>query len=210
MKIYIRYWVLALILGVAACASTPVHYYTLLEPATATASLSPPAAFMIDVLPVDVPVQLDQPQWVVRQGDTGVAILDGVRWAGPLGDELRTAVSVQLVQRLGTQDVDGLSPPKGMPVMSIKLHVQRFDAWPGHAVQLDADWSLGFADDTSQGHVICHGWFNEVAPGGYSELARAQQRAVASLAARIAEQVSESARARRTTCLVPTWAAPTR
>lgn len=202
MKVYIRCWVWALMLGLAACASTPVRYYTLLEPATAL-SLSPPAAFMVDVLPVDVPAQLDQPQWVVRQGDTGMQILDGERWAGPLGDELRAALSAQLVQRLGTQDIAGLSPPRGVPGMRIKLHVRHFDAWPGQTVQLDADWSLGFADDTSQAHMICHGRFNEAAPGGYTELARAGQRAVASLAARIAEQASESAGARRMTCSTP-------
>jgi len=88
----------ALALALAACSSSPpVHYYTLLAPSVATSANEQPAPFLIDVLPVGLPVQLDQSSLVVRQGDSGIAVLDGERWAGLLADELRTAIAHRLV-----------------------------------------------------------------------------------------------------------------
>ncbi|MBB6245053.1 PqiC family protein [Rhodanobacter sp. A1T4] len=200
MNLSIRHCVIVLTFGLTACASAPVHYYTLLEPVTTTSPALPPASFLIDVLPIGVPAQLDQPQWVARQGDSGIAVLDGERWAAPLSDELRAALSAQLVQRLGTLDIAGLPQPINTPVLRIKLQVHRFDAWPGQTVQLDADWSLGYADDVNHVHLICRGQFNETAPGGYPELARAEQRAVGKLAIQIAEDASGWTRANQAKC----------
>lgn len=50
-----------------ACASPPVHYYSLLAPSGETITTKPPAPFMVDVLPVGIPSQNDQSQLVVRQ-----------------------------------------------------------------------------------------------------------------------------------------------
>ncbi|MDR3518089.1 MAG: PqiC family protein [Azospirillaceae bacterium] len=191
----------AFALGLAACTSSaPVHYFTLLAPAAASATAGPPAPFLIDVLPVGIPAQLDQPQLVVRQGDSGVTVLDGERWAGPLDDEFRSALSTALTGRLRTQDIADLAAPAGKPVLRIKLEVRRFDAWPGQRVQLDADWSLGFADDAGNARLACHGQFDEPASGGYPELVEAEQRAVAKMAARIAGDASGWARSRNTDC----------
>ena len=177
----------ALALALAACSSSPpVHYYTLLAPSVAASANEQPAPFLIDVLPVGLPVQLDQSSLVVRQGDSGIAVLDGERWAGPLADELRTALSAALTSRLATRDVAGLARPKDKSVLRIKLEVRRFDAWPGRNVVLDADWSLGFADAAENSRLLCHGRFEAPASGGTEELALAGQRAVAALAARIA------------------------
>lgn len=202
MNILIRCGVMAWAFALAGCASAPMHYYTLLPPSTAMMPETSPVPFVIDVLPVGVPVQLDQPQLVVRQGDNGVAILDSHRWVAPLSDELRAALSAYLVQRLGTQDVAGLPPPTSTPVLRIKLHVHRFDAWVGKTVQLDADWSLSFANDQRHAHLICSGQFNEAAPGDYTELVRAQQRAIASLAAQVAEDASQWSRSGQAMCSV--------
>jgi len=180
----------ALAFGLGGCASAPVHYYTLLAPPAKVATAEQPAGFLIEVLPVGVPAQLDQPQLVVRDGGSRVAVLDGERWAGTLGEELRSALSAALTQRLGTQDIAGLARPAGKPVLRIKLQVRRLDTWPGERAQLQADWSLGFADVTGS-RWVCGGTFDEAAPGGYAELVQAQQRMVAALAARIATDARE-------------------
>jgi uncharacterized lipoprotein YmbA len=142
---------------------------------------------MIDVLPVGVPVQIDQPQWVVRVGDNGVGVLEGERWSAPLSDELRSALSAELAHRLDTQDASGLTPSSEKPVLRIKVQVRRFDNWPGRQVELSASWSLSFADDGAPARLICQGQFREVALGGYAQLAKAQQRIVAALGERIAQ-----------------------
>lgn len=170
--------------GLAGCASAPVHYHTLLAPA-GQETAARPSPFVVDVLPVGVPVQADLAQFVVRQGAGGVAVLDGERWAAPLGDEVRAALSAALVHGLGTQDVAGLARPADSQVMRIKVQVRRFDLWPGQRAQLDADWSLGVADEPGRARLTCRGRFDAPAPGGYPALVQAQQKLVLALADRI-------------------------
>ena len=59
-----------------ACASAPMHYYTLLPSAAAEAP-NPAGSLAFELLPVSVPAQVDQPQLVVREGGQSVALLDG-------------------------------------------------------------------------------------------------------------------------------------
>ncbi|MBC8746669.1 ABC-type transport auxiliary lipoprotein family protein, partial [Paraburkholderia podalyriae] len=69
-----------------------------------------------------------------------------------------------------------------------------------HAVQLEADWSLGFAQDPNGARLACHTQLQEAAPGGYADLVRAQQLAIASLAGRIAEDARGWAQSRQRGC----------
>jgi uncharacterized protein len=187
--------------ALAACSSSPpVHYHTLLAPVASAQIASANAPFLIEVLPVGIPPQLDQAQLVVRQGNSQIAVVDGERWAGPLADEFRNALSTQLTQRLHTQDVAGLTAPKDQPVLRIKVQVRRLDAWPGQSVQLEADWSLGVAQQPGNARFICHGQFQEPAAGGYAELVQAQQRSIAALAARVAEQAQAWVNSQTATC----------
>ncbi|ELY2785163.1 PqiC family protein [Klebsiella pneumoniae] len=201
MKRYRYYGFLAPVLFLNACASPPVHYYSLVAPPRGTITTEPPAPFLVDVLPVGIPSQNDQSQLVVRQGTTGAFVLDNERWTGPLDDEIRTALSSVLTQQLATQDVAGLPQTSGRPVLRIKLQLRRFDAWPGQRVQLDADWSLGFAHEAGSPRMICRGYLDEPAPGGYPEMVQAQQRLVAALASRIATDARAWARSRQAACV---------
>lgn len=200
MKRLVRLCQLAAVVGLTACSSAPVHYHTLLAPTEQVAATGQPAPFLIEVLPVGIPVQLDQPQLVVRQGDSGVAVLDGERWAGPLGDELREALSAKLTRRLATQDIAGLARPNDKQVMRVKVQVRRFDIWPSQRSQLDADWSLGIADEAGNARLTCRGQFDATAHGGYPELVQAQQRLIAELAARIAADARAWSLSRNAAC----------
>lgn len=191
-------------LGLTACASSPVHYYTLMAPALASgASTKPPLAFRLDVLPVGMPAAIDRQTLVVRQGENGIAILDGERWTAPFADEFRDALSDDLTRRLGTQDVAGLPRAKGDRVLRVKLQVRRLDAWLGQRVQLEADWTLGFVSDSANKPLTCHAQFDIAAPGSYPELVGAQQRAIALLAAAITEDTRRLADSPSTPCFVP-------
>ena len=171
----------------SACASTPVHYYTLSSPPSTVQQTTPPD-FVLDVLPVGMPVQLDQPQLVVRQGATDVMVLDTERWLSAMNEEVRNALSAALTAQLGTQDVAGLPHPSSVPVVKVKLQVRRLDAWLGQQVQLDADWSLELAKKDGGAHKVCQTHVNVPAQGGYPELVLAQQRAIAVLAGQMAVQ----------------------
>jgi hypothetical protein len=166
-----------------------------------------PAPFLIDVRPVGVPTQLDQSPLVVRQGDSGWLVLDGERWASPLGDELRGALSSELAALLDTQDINGLPVPSGKSVLSVKVQIRRFDAWPRQRVQLVADWSLGFTNQSGDQHLIRTGSFVEAASGDYPEIVRAEQRATMDLARRIASDARSLMQSRpfeHVTCEPPT------
>jgi uncharacterized lipoprotein YmbA len=195
-----RWCGLAAVAGLTACSSAPVHYHTLLVPGGERTVAGQAAPFAVEVLPVGVPVQVDQPQLVVRQGASGVAVLDGERWAAPLGDEVRAALSAALARRLGTQDVAGLARPGDRQVVRIKVQVRRFDIWPGQRAQLDADWSLGIADEAGHARLTCRGQFDAAAPGGYPELVQAQQKLVAALADRIGADAQAWWQARTGAC----------
>lgn len=188
--------------GLTACSSTPpVHYHTLLDagPAASNAQAAP---FLIEVLPVGVPAQLDQAQMLVHEAD-GLLLLDNERWAGPLGDEIRGNLSAALMRDLRTQDVAGLTRPAGKPLLRIKVQVRRMEAWLGQQVQLEADWSIGVADDAANAggaRLTCRGRFDQNAGAGYPGLVQAQKQALGALAARIAADAQAWAGSRSAGC----------
>ncbi|MDR2788891.1 MAG: PqiC family protein [Candidatus Accumulibacter sp.] len=188
----------SLLLG--TCSSAPVRYHTLL-PATDRASVDRHASgFLIELLAVGIPAHLDQPQLVVRRGATGIVVLDGERWAGPLSEELRNALSVGLASRLQTRDVAGLAKPALKPVLRIQVEVRRLDVWPGDKVRLDASWVLGFADEAANVRLICGSQFESPVPGDYPELVLGQQRVIAALAERIATDARRWENSRAADC----------
>ncbi|WP_458069389.1 PqiC family protein [Rhodanobacter sp. BL-MT-08] len=183
-------WGIALTL--AGCASAPLHYYTLVPPATDptsdTASSSPAMASLpFELLPVTVPAQVDQPQLVVRDGSQGVALLNGERWIAPLGDELRSALSTDLARQLHSEDVSAL-PGNDKPLLRIKLDVRRFDSLPGSYALIDGSWSvrLMHGGNGQGGALSCNSRVSETVGAGYDALVQGHQRAIARLAAQIA------------------------
>ncbi|MEM5386345.1 PqiC family protein [Paraburkholderia phymatum] len=175
-------------LMLAACASAPVHYYTLVQPrpSRSAVTVSAAAPFAVDVFPVGVPAQLDQQQLVVRESGGSVAVLDGERWVSPLGDELRSAISSGVVDQLGTYDIAGLPRPQDRAVVTIRVQIRRLDAWAGRSVQLEADWSTGVRQKAGNARVTCHTYLEKATQGGYPEMVRAQQQVVGLLASQIA------------------------
>ncbi|WP_434461802.1 membrane integrity-associated transporter subunit PqiC [Serratia plymuthica] len=172
---------LMLMVSLTACSSPSVHYHTLVAPAADPPPVQP-APFLIAVLPVGIPPQIDLPQLVVRQGQSGALVLENERWLSPLGDEIRTALSAELVQRLGTQDIAGLAKAGETPTVRIQLEIRRFDAWPGRAVELDAGWSLNV-----QGRrLVCRSRLTQAVQPGYTAMLQGQQQVIGNLAGRIA------------------------
>jgi len=173
-------------LALGACASAPIRYHTLVAPPSEAAFPGQRAPFLIEVLPVGIPEQLNRPQFVVRYGDNGLTVLETERWASMLDDEIRQALSAALTQQLGSKDIAGLTRSVQAPVVRVKLQVRRFDAWLGTKVHLNAGWSLAVVGKVKEGGLTCGGQFSLSAPGGYVELVQAQQQAISLLAERIA------------------------
>lgn len=184
----LRPWIpLAAALGLAGCASAPLHYYTLMTPAGSTAgNAAAPAPYPFELLPVGVPAQVDVPQLVVREGGQGVQPLDGQRWIAPLGDEVRGALAADLARALGVADMSGL-PGNGQPRLRIKLDVRRFESVPGNHALIDAAWSLRLTGGSGgQDALACSSRISEPVAAGYDALVAGHQQVLAALAGRIA------------------------
>ena len=182
-----RSWILAgaVALGLAGCASAPLHYYTLIAPAGGVAPAAP-APYPFELLPVAVPAQVDVPQLVVREGGQGMLPLDGQRWIAPLGDEIRGALAADLARALGVPDMSGL-PGNGRPRLRVKLDVRRFESVPGSHALIDAAWSLRLVGGSGgQDALTCTSRVSEPVTAGYDALVAGHQQALAALAASIA------------------------
>ncbi len=185
IRIAMRVLTACAILGLAGCASAPLHYYTLVTPASAPANAGQPAGLPFELLPVSVPAQVDQPQLLVRQGGQGVALLGSERWIAPLGDEVRSAMSADLAAELNSQDVSGL-PGNGKPRLRIKLDLRRFDSEPGSYALIEAAWSVRLSGADHAEPVACSSRIRETVAPGYAALVQGHQRALGQLAAQVA------------------------
>lgn len=128
----------------AGCAGSPsARYYTLqTEPQAVEASSR--VDYQIEVLPVSVPQQADQPQIMLResQDDGALTPMYSDRWSAPLADEIRSALADRLTSQLGALDVQTLAPAQDVPVWRIQVDVQRFDMIVGGYARLDATWRV--------------------------------------------------------------------
>ncbi len=184
-SIVVRALAVVITTALASCASAPTNFYTLQQSAV-TQREAPAAApvFLIDVQPVAVPAEVDQPQLLVRQSEQRVAVLDGEHWAAPLSAELRDALATDLVDALGVRDVHGLAHVPATPVYRIQVEVRRFDSWPGHHALIDADWTI--RSDAERAVASCASHASEDIEPGYDALVQGHQRALARIATDIA------------------------
>jgi uncharacterized lipoprotein YmbA len=187
----------ALALGLAACASQPAHYYTLLAPASSVSGSAATAPFQFELMPVSIPAQVDQPQLVIRQGGQGVTPLSGERWIAPLAEEVRGALSADLAQALHAQDATGL-PGGGKPRLRIKVDLRRFDSAPGQYALVDAAWSVRQLQGDAT--LACTSQVRELVGAGYDALVEGHQRALAALAGQIARAAGAVAAGQTPAC----------
>lgn len=171
-------------LGLAACSSAPTHYYTLMPTATdsAQANLSAPG-FQFEMQSVLIPVQVDQPQVVVRKGGSALAILETERWSAPLADEFHDSLVNQMELKLGTRDVAGLPKTSGRQILSLQTDVRRFDSLAGQYALIDVVWSISLrGDGEKRRSLTCSSIIRETAGPSVQDLVLAHQRAIGQLA----------------------------
>ncbi|MBI6750534.1 PqiC family protein [Pseudomonas syringae] len=207
MTLRLKLMVLAAAVGLGACTSTQTHYYTLIAPMSATSTAaSKPMPFQFEMLPVIMPVQVDQPPLVVRQGNGSLAILDTERWGSPLGDEFHDALTPQLERRFGSRDMAGLPKNSDQPTLSIRTDVRRFESMPGNYALIDVVWTLGLREagataGSKRQSLTCSSMIREEAGEGMENLIIAHQKAVAQLADKIAVTAASWTAQRASRCL---------
>jgi uncharacterized lipoprotein YmbA len=154
----------------AACRSDPIQFHTLTPTQPAVNSRST-AGIQIEML--TVPPQVDRPQIVVREGNTGMAILETEWWGASLVDELRSALTDQMINN---------NPQRRV---SVRLEVQRFDSIPGQYGLLDVKWRLRTNNGSESLMDTCRSTLQTPSGPSIDELVAAQQNNVRRLAALI-------------------------
>ncbi len=175
------------LLAALGCRSAGTHYYTLVsaaedKPAPITADVQ------LDVLPVDVPPDVDRQQLVVRQGEGEVTPVETRSWIAPLPRELRRAFSDDLGRYLGARDIAGVTPAEGVPLVRVKLAVQRFESVLGKHALIEAVSTVR-DPGTSAPALVCSHRASEDAKGEYAGLAEAHQRALAAIAKQVGDEI---------------------
>jgi uncharacterized lipoprotein YmbA len=171
MALPLKITVLAACMLLGACRSDPISFHTLTP--VQVGSARPGAQIPIEA--ITVPPQVDRPQIVIRQGNSGLAILETQWWGASLADELRSAL------------VDQLSNSSGRGDVSVRIEVQRFDSIPGQYALIDAKWRLRPLGDTDSGLVTCRSTLQTPSGPSINELVTAQQNNVKRLAALISQ-----------------------
>lgn len=182
-----RALLLGSLLSLGACSSTALQYHTLIPAQPALSQAQQPVDFQLQLMPVRIPVQIDQPSLVIRQNDGQLSILENALWASPPADEFHDALAFELEQRLGTRNLSGLPGNPGQPVLTVRTDVRRFDSLPGSHAALDVVWSLSFSNSPAHSHSLtCASTITEPASSGLDSLVTAHQRAIGKLAEEIA------------------------
>ncbi|MCY0388865.1 PqiC family protein [Robbsia sp. Bb-Pol-6] len=187
----------ALLLG--ACAHTPdSRFFTLSGSTPDNAGAAPGATvdgtalpmatpLLIEVLPVNIPGQVSRPQIVSTTGAGDVKLEEYNRWASPLADEIGGALSQSLTRSLGAIDSYRTPHPAGSTVYRITVNVQRFESVPGERATIDAVWSVVRSSDALT--LTCRSTASEPVAPGYDNLAAGHRKALARIAADIAQGV---------------------
>ncbi|MFJ2366682.1 membrane integrity-associated transporter subunit PqiC [Pseudomonas sp. NPDC087697] len=176
MPLSLKVSLLSLAVLLAACRSDPIHYHTLTPAQPATGSRG---GADIQIERVTVPPQVDRPQIVIRQGNSGLAILETEWWGASLSDELKSAL------------VDQLSGATSQRKVSLRVDVQRFDSVPGQYALVDLKWRLRTVEtDTSSAPLTCRTTLQTPAGPTIDDLVAAHQNNVKRLASLINKMVS--------------------
>lgn len=171
------------------CAAPPSDHFYTLAGAPAPAPIAGTAPAFIEMLAVNIPASVNRDQLVIGTGEGRVDVLDQHRWAGPLADEIGSALSLGVAARLGAIDVYRTPAPEGAAVYRISTNVQRFESVPGSYALVDAVWSVRQVGSATV--LTCRSVLREDAGAGYEAVVTAHRAALSRLAVAIAAAVRD-------------------
>jgi uncharacterized protein len=179
-----RFVVILLALALGGCGSSPpTHFYTL-DPVPARQSdrgLATGAP--IEVGHVELPATLDRNSMVTGGVGDQLVVSDQNRWAAPLDELVRRALTQDLQARLAPGSVLAPGDPTRPGTRILVLNVQRFMANDAGEVTLETDWNLQRAG--RPGPVRHESIRTRVEGRGGDAVAEAMSRALGELTDRI-------------------------
>ncbi|HWJ36120.1 MAG TPA: PqiC family protein [Steroidobacteraceae bacterium] len=173
---------------VAACASSPDHFYTLSTlPDTARGPLSAPTVHVL--LDVTVPALVDRAEMVISTSPTAILILDHERWAAGLSDQVSQTLARDIEKRrpdmlIGDRGFDQTASP---PVI-MKIDIVRMSAQRGGRANIEAQWRI--VDASAGVDQLGTASFDAPLDGSdYTSVAQAYSQLLSALAERLAGDV---------------------
>jgi uncharacterized lipoprotein YmbA len=171
MTVPLKITLVTALLLLAACRSEPISFHTLTPAHWNNATRTEGGGISIES--ITVPPQVDRAQIVIRQGDSGLAILETQWWAATLADELRSAL------------VDQLAGSDARQAVSLRVEVQRFDSVPGQYALLDVRWRLRPAGGGDRPALTCRSTLQSPAGPSIDDVVVAHQNNLKRFAALI-------------------------
>jgi uncharacterized lipoprotein YmbA len=162
-------------LSVVGCAQAPVRYYTLAPPPE---KIVPGSMIAIDVRVVHTPAQLNRSELVVRTGPTELTLLENERWASPVNDEIKDALRLELLRRLG-----GVHPY--LTKLTLDIDVQHLEGQLGRYALLEASWSATLSaagPPPTREQANCTFRADDEIQSGYAAIVEGYQREISALA----------------------------
>jgi uncharacterized lipoprotein YmbA len=136
----------AALLGLGACTSTPSHFY-ILNPLSPSEGISPASQAeegpVIGVGPITFPKYLERPQIVSRASRHQLALGEFDRWAEPLQENFSRVLAENLAFLIPTDHIFLHDWPRSATLdYQVRVEVRHFDGWLGGESVLIARWSL--------------------------------------------------------------------
>lgn len=174
-----------LVLIAAGCAE-PNQYY-LLTPAGPAPSGGGPG---IGVGPVSVAAYLDRPNLVFQETGNRLALAESHRWAGDLEDNIASVLAANLGRELGSGNVRTYPWTDDDQLRyQVSIDIRQLHGSARGEAYLEAAWR---AYAVADGRLLASKSWSGSEPlqaDGYDELAAAESRLLARLAARIADSL---------------------
>lgn len=181
---------LAVGMNFSGCAAPPpIRLHSLLPVGGPVRAMPVLPGFAYTLTSLSVPPQVDQPQWLVRQADGTLSLLEQERWVAPLRGELQAALQDRWIHSWGGRASSAVQSKEAS--WRVSLDVTRWDAMPGRAVRLESRWTVTSGTTTlTCRSVIQEGTMNDDSPLTLA-LAASHRRAVVRLADEVASRISE-------------------
>lgn len=130
--------ILALLLALSACGTTPGNSYYLL---TATDAAAPSGqAPSLGIGPIEIPEYLNRNRLVYNRDGNQLRIANYERWAEPLESGVQRVISLNLAHLLDTENVQAFPWPRSQePDYSVQITIMSLDAGDSYA-KLVAEW----------------------------------------------------------------------
>jgi uncharacterized protein len=136
----------AALLGLGACASTPSRFYMLnpLAPSPEMSSASQAERGpVIGLGPITFPKYLDRPQIVSRASPYQLALGEFDYWAEPLQENFSRVLAENLSLLIPTDNLLLENWPRSVTLdYQVRVEVRHFDGWLGGESALIARWSI--------------------------------------------------------------------